>query len=143
MATKLWAIILVIFMTALTSAAQLLYKAGIASFPQYIDWRIIAGIFIYAIGAVILLFAFKGGEVSVLYPIIATSFVWVAIFSWVLFGESVHLLKICGIFLIIVGITILGFSSQRKKKPKKGVDKITTKKIRYKKTTAARARRKR
>jgi len=118
MATKLWAIILVILMTALTSAAQLLYKAGIAYFPHYLDWRIILGLFIYAIGAIMLLFAFKGGEVTVLYPIIATSFVWVAIFSWVLFGESLNLFKIAGIALIIAGISLLGFASQKKNKQK-------------------------
>jgi drug/metabolite transporter (DMT)-like permease len=118
MATKMWAITLVILMTALTSAAQLLYKAGVAYFPQYIDWRIIAGLALYVMGAVMLLFAFKGGEVTVLYPIIATSFAWVAIFSWILFGESLNLLKIGGIFLIIAGITILGFGSQKKKNKK-------------------------
>ncbi len=122
MATKLWAIGLVIAMTALTSAAQLLYKAGIAYFPQYIDWRIILGLFIYGIGAIMFLFAFKGGEVTVLYPIVATSYVWVGIFSWILFGESLNTLKFAGILTIVLGITVLGIgasSSLKKGKMKK------------------------
>jgi len=118
MATKLWAIVLVILMTALTSAAQLLYKAGIAYFPQYIDWRIILGLFIYGIGAIIFLFAFKGGEVTVLYPIVATSYVWVGLFSWIIFGESLNLLKISGLILIIAGITTLSICSQKGGKAK-------------------------
>jgi drug/metabolite transporter (DMT)-like permease len=131
MATKLWAVGLLVLTTLLTSAAQLLYKAGIGYFPQYLDWRIILGLFIYAIGAVMLLFAFKGGEVSVLYPIIATSFVWVAIFSWILFGESLSLIKIAGIALIIIGVSTLGFASQTK-----------TNKTKNKTAKKARARRK-
>ena len=119
MTTKLWAIALVILMTALTSTAQLLYKAGIAYFPHYLDWRIFAGILIYAIGAAMLLFAFKGGEVTVLYPIVATSYVWVGIFSWILFGESLNALRLAGIFTIVAGITVLGVGANRMHKKEK------------------------
>ena len=118
MATKLWAIVLVILMTALTSAAQLLYKAGIAYFPQYLDWRIILGLAIYGVSAAMFIFALKGGEVTVLYPIIATSYIWVGIFSWIIFGESLGILKFAGIFAIVIGVAVLGVGSQRTSKQK-------------------------
>ena len=116
MATKLWAIGLIVLMTALTSTAQLLYKAGIGSFPQCLDLKLVLGLAIYAVGAVMLLYALKGGEVTVLYPIIATSYIWVGIFAWLLFGEGLGAIKIAGLLTILCGITILSAGSQKRKR---------------------------
>ena len=78
MQTKAWSVWLMILCTAFTSTAQVLYKFGanklefnfmglIANLP------LISGMALYVLGAVIMITAFKGGEVSVLYPIVATS----------------------------------------------------------------------
>ena len=119
MTTKLWAIGLLVLTTLLTSAAQLLYKAGIGYFPQYLDWRIVLGLVIYGVGAIFMLFALKGGEVTVLYPIVATSYIWVGIFSWVLFGESLNALKLAGILTIVAGIITLGIGANKMDKQEK------------------------
>ena len=52
-------------------------------------------------------------EQTVLYPIISTSYIWVAIISWYFFGESLNLWKWLGIAIIILAITVIGFGSKR------------------------------
>ena len=86
------AIFLVLFTTILTSTAQFLYKFGIEKvnldfFSILFNWQILSGLFLYAIGAVILIIALKQGELSVLYPIVATSYVWVSIGSLIFFNS--------------------------------------------------------
>jgi multidrug transporter EmrE-like cation transporter len=116
MATKASAIILVVLCTLLTSFAQVLWKfaanaGAITAILQ--SWQLWAGFGLYGIGAAILIRSFKDGEVSVLYPIIATSYIWVALLSNHYFSEPVTIFKWAGIAGIILGITILGVSGRR------------------------------
>lgn len=119
MSTKLWAIGLMILCTVFTSTAQVFYKFGanrlefnlislITNFP------LITGMILYLIGAVIMITAFKGGEVSVLYPIIATSYIWVSLLSIYFFNESLNFFKVLGIFTIIAGIIFISTGSKQK-----------------------------
>ena len=117
MATKLWAALLVLFTTLLTSSAQLLWKKGSAalafSIPGIItNYYIIGGILLYAVGGILIILSFRGGEVSVLYPIIATSYVWVSFLSIYLLGETMNSSKWLGIFAIIAGIVLIGYGSR-------------------------------
>lgn len=114
MAAKWWAVALVIFCTFLTSSAQIFLKFGAQRLPAiFSNTPLIAGMFLYGIGAVALIIAFKGGEVTVLYPIIATSYVWVTLLSSFYFGEPLLHLKFLGVFSIILGICFIGFGSKK------------------------------
>jgi len=109
--------------TLLTSTAQIFYKKGAADLSFNIaslatNYNLIAGMIIYIVGAFLMITAFRGGEVTVLYPIIATSYVWVSISSIFFLGESMNLLKWLGIITIIAGIILVGFGS-------KGSDEIS------------------
>lgn len=111
--TKGWAIGLVLLTTFLTSAAQFFLKTAVASFPViFTNVPLLIGVFLYAIGSAILILAFKGGEVSVLYPIVATSYLWVALISYFFLAEQVHFLRWTGIGVIIIGISLIGFGSR-------------------------------
>ena len=117
MATKLWAALLVLFTTLLTSSAQILYKKGIANLiltPVGIltNFYIMTGILLYAIGGILIILSFRGGEVSVLYPIIATSYIWVSFLSIYFLGESMKLWKWLGILTIVAGIALIGYGSK-------------------------------
>jgi drug/metabolite transporter (DMT)-like permease len=107
--TKRWAIGIVVACTLFTSFAQIFYKFGAdrLSFDLIsiiTNWPIILGIALYGIGAVLLIAALKGGDVSVLYPIIATSYIWVSLLSMYFFGEVINLYKWTGIILIFFGV---------------------------------------
>lgn len=117
MATKLWAALLVLFTTLLTSSAQLLYKFGSASLSFNLldllrNYYLIGGIILYALGGILMIISFRGGEVSVLYPIIATSYIWVSFLSIKFLGETMNLYKWIGIIAIMAGIISIGYGSK-------------------------------
>ena len=118
MATKLWAMGIILFSTLLTSTAQLFYKFGSEKLSFDIvsiitNVNLLAGILLYAIGGILLIISFRGGEVSVLYPIFATSYIWVSFLSIYFLNESMNMFKWFGIFTIISGIILIGYGSNR------------------------------
>lgn len=117
MATKLTSILLVVLCTLLTSAGMVLWKfAANQGIPNiFFTWYLWLGFLSYAFGAAILIKSFQGGEVSVLFPIIATSYIWVTLLSNYFFQEAITLFKWTGIFGIVVGITMLGLGSNKVK----------------------------
>ncbi|MEK6961131.1 MAG: EamA family transporter [Nanoarchaeota archaeon] len=114
--TKTWAIILVIIMTGLTSSAQVMYKLaalpGASLMQVFLSPFLWIGIALYGLGFILLNIAFRGGEVSTLYPIIATSYIWVAILSYFLFDEHLSLLKLIGIISIVIGVALISRSDK-------------------------------
>ncbi len=105
--TKLWAIFVVLFCTLFTSTAQILLKTGINNFnlsSLLTNYTLIGGLVIYALGAVLLIISFKGGEVTVIYPVFATSYIWVLLLSVFFLDEAFTFYKIASILLIITGI---------------------------------------
>ncbi len=117
METKIWAIELIILCTIFTSIAQIFYKRGSADLSfDIMSWitniPLIIGWLLYILGAIIMIIAFKGGEVSVLYPIIATSYIWVCLMSAYFFNETFTIFKIVGVLIIIIGIILISRGSK-------------------------------
>ncbi|MEK6849885.1 MAG: EamA family transporter [Nanoarchaeota archaeon] len=117
--TKTWAFGLVMLTTLLATAAQFFLKTGLNQlspaptfFAIATNIPLLLGVFLYALGSFILIFAFKGGEVSGLYPVVSTSFVWVALSAHFFLGEQVHPLRWAGIAIIIVGILMIGYAGR-------------------------------
>jgi len=52
--------------------------------------------------------ALRDGELSLLYPVIALTYVWVTALSFLIFHETVNPYKIAGIVSIVVGVAVLG-----------------------------------
>ena len=119
MKTQLWAVLLVAFCTLLTAAGQLFYKLAADSLvftpmgiiTNYYLW--IGGI-IYGTSALLFIVALRGGDLSVLYPVVALSFIWVILLSRFFLHESIPGLKIGGIVFILGGIWLIGIGSNRK-----------------------------
>lgn len=117
MQTKPLAIVAVAINTLLTAVGQVLYKMGAEQFVfsavgLLTNFPLIFGLLIYAVAAVVLIIALRYGELSVLYPVIALSFVWVNLFSLHLLGESLSSFKWVGICFIILGVSCIGFGSK-------------------------------
>ena len=117
MPTKLWAMGIVLFSTLLTSTAQLFYKFGAGKLKLELislitNYELIMGMALYAIGGILLILSFRGGEVSVLYPIFATSYIWVSFLSIYFLGETMNLYKWTGVAAIVCGIMLIGFGSK-------------------------------
>jgi multidrug transporter EmrE-like cation transporter len=107
------AILLVFCCTILGAAAQLLMKIGMSRFAPDVaailtNVPLIAGYVLYGINTLMLVLALREGELSMLYPIIALTYVWVTLLSYLLLNEPANLYKNVGITTIVVGVAVLG-----------------------------------
>jgi len=115
--TKPWAIVLIIICTIATSLAAVFNKKGAVNFELTIQGTIlngylILGLTLLAVAMLLLMLSLKGGDVSVIYPIIATSYIWVTVMSYYLFSESINIFKIIGIGLISGGVILINIGDK-------------------------------
>ena len=119
--TSLRAIFLIVFCTLFTSLGQLLWKAGINQMQpgilhSIINFPFVGGSISYALGAILMILAFREGELSVLYPIIATSYVWVSLFSPLWFSSDfMNSWKWAGVLVILFSVSLLGIGDTMRK----------------------------
>jgi drug/metabolite transporter (DMT)-like permease len=123
MTTELWAIGLVVLGTMINASAPILFKLGSKNFtmhplkllrnplPLLTNWRVILGCFLYTVSAFLFIPALRGGELSVLYPVISLNYVWVAFLSMIILKERMNFLKWLGIIIIILSVTLIGIGS--------------------------------
>jgi len=104
--------------TLIGAAAQVLIKSGAnhLAHPGFVgallgmltNPPLFAGYCLYGVFTVLLVYALRDGELSILYPVIALTYVWVSILSVIIFHESMSLLKASGIAVIVLGVAVLG-----------------------------------
>jgi len=115
---------LVLGCTILGAVAQILIKLGantLVAHPSVLDMAIrilttptlFIGYSLYALSTVLLVLALRHGELSLLYPVIALTFVWVTILSVLIFHDSMNPLRLSGIAIIVSGVAILGKGGSR------------------------------
>ncbi|MDY0040093.1 MAG: EamA family transporter [Desulforhabdus sp.] len=112
METKMWPVALAVCCALMGSLAQLLFKLGSASvqldlWTWITNYRVLGGMTLYGISAVLFIVALKYGNLSVLYPVIATSYVWVALISFKILNEPLSAPKWLGIALILGGVMLI------------------------------------
>ena len=74
---------------------------------------LVAGYCLYGINTVMLVLALREGELSVLYPIIALTYVWVTLVSYVHLHEPPNVFKNLGVTAIIAGVVVISRGSRK------------------------------
>ena len=98
----------------LGALGQFLYKSGAdragGSVASYLfNARLLGGVFCYIAVMVLFVAAFKrGGALTVLYPIYATTFIWAALIAWLVYGTPIRPVNIGGMALLIAGMYFMG-----------------------------------
>ena len=96
--------------SAFTNALGFYYfkkASNVKKITQIINKNLIIGGLIFMTGVSLYIIALRQGEVSILYSIASTQYIWVAFLGKRL-GEKITTKKIIGIFIIIIGIFIIG-----------------------------------
>jgi multidrug transporter EmrE-like cation transporter len=112
-------IILVFCCTILGAAAQILMKSGASHMAHpglgsmITSVPLMAGDTLYGLSTLLLILALRDGELSLLYPIIALTYVWVTALSVAVFREVLNPWKLLGIGLIVWGVAVLGKGGRR------------------------------
>jgi uncharacterized membrane protein len=114
MKTPLISIVYFLIASILGALGQYLYKAGAdtsgKSIKSYLlNYKLLAGVACYIGVMVLFVAAFKkGGELSVLYPIYATTFIWGALIAMLAFGTPIKPINIMGMVLLLGGMYLMG-----------------------------------
>ncbi|MCX6642798.1 MAG: EamA family transporter [Candidatus Bathyarchaeota archaeon] len=104
-------IIITVFAAFIGAVGQIEIKKGSSQMSLNLNellsnTHLIIGVSLYALCTLIYVYALSFGEVSVLYPILATSYIWVGLLASVFLGERFVPINWAGMLLIIVGITL-------------------------------------
>jgi len=110
------AILITVAATFLGGFGSLLLKLGAAKFKLNIvallkNYKLIAGLSLYVLASIMFIVALKYAELSLLYPIIALSYVWAVLLSIKYLNEKMSLNKWVGVAFIILGVALIGFGS--------------------------------
>lgn len=114
MNTPFISILFFVIAAILGALGQYLYKSGAdlagGSVMSYIaNPRLIAGVVCYIGVMVLFVAAFKkGGSLTVLYPVYATTFIWAALLALLVYGTPIKPVNVAGMILIIAGLYCMG-----------------------------------
>ncbi|NRA10863.1 MAG: hypothetical protein HRT57_02780 [Crocinitomicaceae bacterium] len=98
----------------LGALGQYLYKTGAdlagGSVKSYLaNPRLLAGVVCYIAVMVLFVAAFKkGGSLSVLYPVYATTFIWGALIAMLAFGTPIKPVNLGGMVMLVGGMYLMG-----------------------------------
>jgi len=104
------AILFFVFAAFFGALGQYLFKTGGNEVSNNMfllikSLKIWVAVFLYCLVMVFFIMAFKaGGELTVLYPIYATTFIWAALIGRCCLNEPISLAKIWGMLMIMGGV---------------------------------------
>lgn len=114
-----WKILLLTALAAfIGSIGQLEFKRGADNLQFDIkllltNYHLIIAIAVYCVSTVLYVYALNKEQLSILYPIIATSYIWTLLFSKIFLKEPVGLTSWAGVFLILLGVTLIATQAGR------------------------------
>jgi len=115
MDTNVWSIVLAVIVTIIGTIAAIYLKLGSKNFsfnPLIVikNYKLMLGFFLYGVSSILFIIALKGGELSVLYPLLSIGYLWISLASIKFLNEKMTTLRWAGIVFIIIGVSIIGIS---------------------------------
>lgn len=114
MNTPLISILFFLVASLLGALGQYLYKSGADAADGTVSGylanpRLLGGVVCYILVMILFVAAFKkGGSLTVLYPIYATTFIWAAVLALIVFGTPIKPINMLGMVLLVGGMYLMG-----------------------------------
>ncbi len=114
MKTPMESILMFVAAAAIGAVGQFLYKSGAERaqdglLSYLLNARIIGGVLAYIAVMVLFVAAFKrGGQLTVLYPIYASTFIWAALIALWAYDVPVRPVHVAGMVMLIGGMFLMG-----------------------------------
>jgi drug/metabolite transporter (DMT)-like permease len=106
---------LVFVASVIGSFGAVFLKLGAArltgSVVSYVNSRLIFGISLFLGSSVFYAFGIRGGQLSVLYPMVSLGYIWTLIWSRLFFNEAFTREKFVGLGLILLGVFFVGLGN--------------------------------
>lgn len=77
------------------------------SINYFLNYNIWFGLFLYGISTIFYIIALQKIPLSIAYPTIAISYIFVMLFSAIIFKEKIILTQIWGVLLIMLGVYLI------------------------------------
>ncbi len=97
-------IFLMILSSFCVCLGQLFWKLSINHNLFYL----LLGFGLYGFGALLMLYAYKFGKLSVLQPILSVNYIFTILFACLILHETILWQDIVGIFIIMIGVFLIG-----------------------------------
>ena len=97
-------IIIMLLSSFCVCLGQLFWKLSIDNNLLYL----IIGFGLYGIGALLMLYAYKFGSLSVLQPMLSANYIFTIILASLILKEKIFWYDFLGIIVIIVGVVLIG-----------------------------------
>ncbi len=118
------ALLLLFIAIILGASGQILMKGGLRQLgdrpaPAVVlralvsNWLVLGGFACYGASSILYLLAISRLDLSYAYPMVALSYVMVAVAAWRLFGEAIPPLRVVGLVVIMLGVVLLALSYAR------------------------------
>jgi drug/metabolite transporter (DMT)-like permease len=78
---------------------------------SFLNWRLGAGVALFLASSAFYVMGIKGGQLSILYPVVALGYIWTVLWARLFFGEPFTARKFLGLGLIIAGVALVGFGA--------------------------------
>ena len=114
MPTPIASIVMFLLASLLGAVGQYLYKSGadaatgkLASY--LLNPRLLGGVACYVAVMVLFVAAFKrGGSLTVLYPVYATTFIFAALIATAAYDTPIKAINVAGMAFLVVGMYLMG-----------------------------------
>jgi drug/metabolite transporter (DMT)-like permease len=111
-ALLLRSMLLVFFAAVVGSVGAVFLKFGALRLTNniwsFVNSRLLLGVGLYLASSVIYAIGIRGGELSVLYPLVSLGYIFTLAWSKIFFDEPITRYKVIGLFLILVGVSLVG-----------------------------------
>jgi undecaprenyl phosphate-alpha-L-ara4N flippase subunit ArnE len=97
-------IMLIIISSICACIGQLFWKLSITNGM----WILLLGFSFYGIGALVMLIAYKFGNLSVLQPMLSINYILSIFLARIFLNENITIARIIGIIIIIIGVIFIG-----------------------------------
>ena len=78
----------------------------------FVNSRLILGVGLYLGSSLIYALGLRGGQLSVLYPIVSLGYIFTLVWSKLFFNEPLTRYKVAGVSLILVGVFLVGMGGR-------------------------------
>ncbi len=108
-------ILLVFAASVVGSFGAVFLKMGAArlngNLLSFVNSRVVLGVALYLGSSIFYALGLRGGDLSVLYPMVSLGYIWTLLWSRLFFHETFTRVKFLGLGLVLLGVVFVGLGS--------------------------------